>query len=127
MIKGPILALLLTGFFIVSRPAAVQKRAPRDSSEHECSCSNSRNAAEGTRGQLDRLNLTHAQREQVEQIMACGALQLQMARGNPNLSVPEYLFSNRRFGFRSKADRVDAEPQTEAEGHRADDSQSCET
>ena len=36
---------------------------------------------------LERLHLTHAQREQVEQIMAGEALQLQMARGNPNLSV----------------------------------------
>lgn len=66
---------------------AVQKRAPRDSSEHERSCSNPRNAAEGARGQLDRLNLTHAQREQVEQFMAGEALQLQMAHGNPNLAV----------------------------------------
>jgi hypothetical protein len=36
---------------------------------------------------LDRLNLTHAQREQVEESMAGEASQSQMARGNPNLSA----------------------------------------
>jgi hypothetical protein len=41
----------------------------------------------GLEEMLERLNLTHAQREQVEHVLAAEALRLQMARGNPNLSV----------------------------------------
>jgi Spy/CpxP family protein refolding chaperone len=86
MIKGPILALAVASFFIAPRHSlcanagtdVVQMgpgvRAP-----------NLETLQIGLEDTLDRL--THAQREQVEQIMAGEALQLQMARGNQNLSV----------------------------------------
>lgn len=88
MIKGPILALAVASFFIAPRHSlcanagtdVVQMgpgvRAP-----------NLETLQIGLEDTLDRLNLTHVQREQVEQIMAGEALQLQMARGNQNLSV----------------------------------------
>jgi Spy/CpxP family protein refolding chaperone len=88
MIKGPILGLLVTGFFTTTRlslcaeaGAGVIQTGP---GVRAPSLETSQIRLEDM---LDRLNLTHAQRERVEQIMAGEALQLQMARGNPNLSV----------------------------------------
>ncbi len=77
-IKGVIPALVITGFFITSRPSLCAEggtgviqmgpgmRAP-----------SLEMVQTGLEDMLDRLGLTHAQREQVEQIMAGEALQLQ--------------------------------------------------
>lgn len=88
MIRGPILALVVTSFFITPRHslcaeagAGVIHMGPR------VRAPNLEALQIGLEDTLERLNLTHAQREQVEQIMAGEALQLQMARGNQNLSV----------------------------------------
>src|SRR5229473_4439775 len=89
-IKGVIPALVITGFFITSRPSLCAEggtgviqmgpgmRAP-----------SLEMVQTGLEDMLDRLGLTHAQREQVEQIMAGEALQVQMTRGNHNLSVAQ--------------------------------------
>jgi hypothetical protein len=89
-IKGVIPALVVTGLLITFRPSQCAEagtgviqmgpgvRAP-----------SLEMLQTGLEDMLDRLGLTHAQREQVEQIMAGEALQLQMTRGNPNLSVAQ--------------------------------------
>ena|SRR5579864_8849266 len=89
-IKGVIPALVVTGFFITSRPSLCAEagtgviqtgpgiRAP-----------SLEMLQTGLEDMLDRLGLTHAQREHVEQIMAGEPMQLQMTRGNPNLSVAQ--------------------------------------
>jgi Spy/CpxP family protein refolding chaperone len=88
MTKGPILALLVTGFFIASRPSlCAEAGAGVIQANTSVRAPTLETLQRGLEDMLDRLNLTHAQREQVEQIMAGEALQLQMARGNPNLSV----------------------------------------
>jgi hypothetical protein len=99
IIRSPILALVVTSFFITSWPSLPSEagagliesgpgmRAPRlETLQRELE------------DILKRLKLTRAQREPIEQIMASKALQLQMARGNPNLSVARALVRNRRSG-----------------------------
>jgi Spy/CpxP family protein refolding chaperone len=88
MKKGSILALVVTGFFFTSRPGLsaeagtgvrqVSPGMPVPTLETE---------PRRLEDLLDRVKLTHAQRERVEQIMEGEAVQLQLARGNPNLSV----------------------------------------
>lgn len=101
MTKGPILALLVTGLFSASRP---RLSAGAGSDGIQLSTSVGAPTLEtlqvGLEDMLDRLNLTHAQREQVERILAREALQLQSARRNPNLSVARVLARNGRFGYR---------------------------
>jgi hypothetical protein len=88
IIKGPILALLVTGLFIAFRPGrCAEAGAGVIQANTNVRAPTLETLQRGLEDMLDRLNLTHAQREQVEQIMAGEALQLQMARGNPNLSA----------------------------------------
>jgi Spy/CpxP family protein refolding chaperone len=87
-IQGVIPALVVNGFFLAFQPSLPAEpgvgviqtgpglRAP-----------SLEMLQRGLEDTLDRLGLTHAQREQVEQIMAGEAMKLQMTRGNPNLSV----------------------------------------
>ncbi len=89
-IKGVIPALVVTGLLISFRPSMCAEagtgviqtgpgmRVPSLEIQQT-----------GLEDTLDRLGLTHAQREQVEQIMAGEALQIQMTRGNPDLSVAQ--------------------------------------
>ena len=88
MIRSPILALVLTGFFITSRPSLpAEAGAGVIQTGPGMRAPTLETLQRGLEDMLDRLSLTHAQREQVEQIKAGEALQLQIARGNPNLSV----------------------------------------
>ena len=87
-IKGMITALVVTGFFITSRPSlCAEAGAGVIQTGSGMYAPTLETLQRGLEDMLDRLGLTHAQREQVEQIMAGEALQLQMTRGNPNLSV----------------------------------------
>jgi hypothetical protein len=87
-IKGVIPALVVNGFFITSPPSlsaepgvgVIQKGPGMRAPSLEM-------LQRGLEDTLDHLGLTHAQREQVEQIMAGEAMKLQMTRGNSNLSV----------------------------------------
>jgi hypothetical protein len=88
MIKGPILALLVTGFF-TTPPHSLYAEAGAGviQTSPGLRAPSLETLQIGLEDMLERLNLTHTQREQVEQIMDGEALQLQMVRGNPNLSV----------------------------------------
>jgi hypothetical protein len=88
MTKGPILALLITGSFSASLPSLSAEAGP-DGIQMSTSAGAPilETLQTGLEDMLDRLNLTHAQREQVERMMASEALQLQAVRRNPNLSV----------------------------------------
>jgi hypothetical protein len=88
MTKSPILALLITGLFSASWPSLSAEAGP-DGIRVSTSVGapTLETLQVGLEHMLDRLNLTHAQREQVERIMDSEALQLQAVRRNPNLSV----------------------------------------
>jgi Spy/CpxP family protein refolding chaperone len=89
-IKGVIPALVVTGFFIISRPSlSAEAGAGVIQTGPGMYAPTLETLQRGLEDMLDRLRLTHAQREQVEQIIAGEALQLQMTRGNPNLSVAQ--------------------------------------
>jgi|SRR5580700_1585963 len=88
MTKGPILALLVTGLFSASRRSLSAEAGP-DGTHVSTSVGapTLETLQVGLEDMLDRLNLTHAQREQVERVMDSEALQLQAVRRNPDLSV----------------------------------------
>ena len=81
----------------------------------------------GREDMLDRLNLTDAQRERVEQIMTGEALQLQMARGNPNLSVAKVFAQKQAIRFQTRRQIASMLSPKQRQKVTADDLQSCET
>jgi Spy/CpxP family protein refolding chaperone len=86
-IKGLIPTLVVTGLLITFRPSlCAEAGAGVIQTGPGMYTPTLESLQRGLEDMLDRLGLTHAQREQVEQIMAGEALQLQMTRGNPNLS-----------------------------------------
>ena len=79
--KGPILpfvaaALLISGSGVYAQPVTGWSPIPT-----------LENLQTGLLEIISRLHLTHAQHEQVEQIIANETMQLALTRGNPNLSV----------------------------------------
>jgi len=51
---------------------------------------------------ISRLNLTHAQHEQVERIIANETMQLALTRGNPNLSVAKVFAQEQRVRIEAR-------------------------
>jgi Spy/CpxP family protein refolding chaperone len=84
--EKPILAFVAVGALLASSSSAlaqpVRGWGPIPTLE---------NLQTGLLEMIRHLNLTHAQHEQVERIIANETMQLSLARGNPNLSVAQIL------------------------------------
>jgi Spy/CpxP family protein refolding chaperone len=102
-IKGMITALVVTGFFITSPPSlCAEAGAGVIQTGPGMYAPTLETLQRGLEDMLDRLGLTHAQREQVEQIMAGEAMQLQMTRGNPNLSVAQVFTQEQKIRIQTR-------------------------
>ncbi len=86
MCEGPILALVAVGALLACSSSGgaqpVTGWGPIPTLE---------NLQTGLLEMIRHLNLTHAQHEQVERIIANETMQLSLTRGNPNLSVAKIL------------------------------------
>ena len=95
--EGPILALVAIGALLASSSSAcaqpVTGWGPIPTLE---------NLQTGLLEMVRHLNLTHAQHEEFERIIANETMQLSLARGNPNLSVAKILVQEQAIRIQAR-------------------------